>query len=243
MTLLFSIKHDFDRFAATLSDFGRTQLPKATADALNGAAYIGRSIIRDEMTKVFDRPNRWTLGGIRVDRATPRLLEAAVGLRDKVDIKSRGIPASSYLRPEIMGGARNAKSHERKLRAAGVLPDGFYVVPTKHAQMDAHGNMKVSQVKAILAALVSPSPASRYFIIAPGRPQGRGGRGGGLPPAIYSRAGTGDRRVILPVAMLVRSAPTYKAILDFDALAARLTERYVPRLLSEAIDKAMRVAR
>ncbi|MGX9966079.1 hypothetical protein ACVFYP_22325 [Roseomonas sp. F4] len=257
---IIDIRHDFGKFAATLDDFGRARMPKEAVVALNGTSFIARSAVVKEIGRVFDRPNRWTLGGVLVDKASVGRLETAVGLRDRVDIrKSRGLPASVYLRPQIDGGARGQKSHEKALSEAGVIPPGYYLVPTRHADMDAHGNMTVGQIIKILSSLNAfkevgatqnawgrkgrgVRKGESYFVIVPGRPQGRGGRGGGLPAGIYKTVASGFGRIVVPVAALVGKPPSYTPRLDFDGVTNATIEWALPRLMGEAMERALAAA-
>lgn len=260
MTILFPVRHDFDRLGSTLRDFARRQ-PRDAAKALNWTAYNARDALRDAMRRTFDRPNRWTLGGIVVQRAEPPdRLEAAVGLNDRVDIKSRGIPSAVYLRTQIEGGTRDQKSHEKALSRAGIVPPGYFLVPTRYADVDAHGNMTVGQINKILSGLNAFSEVGfsanawgrrgrgkrrdeSYFAIVPGRPQGRDGRGGGLPPGIYKVVPSGLGRIVLPVAVLTGKAPSYTPKLDFDGIMARTIDRDLPRLMGKAMEESLRRAR
>lgn len=252
-----SIRHDLQRLAATLDDFGRRQLPFAAALALTRAAQQARGDLRDAMAATFDRPKPFTLNSLFVEPANKRTLMANIHFKDFVP---KGVPAGRYLKAQILGGARRPKASENLLAAAGVVPPGYFVVPTKYADMDAHGNISPGQMRKILSSLKAgrdvgyTSNASgrrskgtrrfeSYFAIVPGRPQGPRGQGGGLPPGIYKATTSGLGRIVVPVLALVSRPPAYTPRLPFDDLAAASYARHVPGLLGEALEHALRTAR
>ena len=261
--LTFSIKSDYLRASMLLGDM-RKQLHYATAVALTRGAKIAQSDLRAAMQQAFDRPKPWTLNSLYVEPATKQRLEANIHFKDRWESGSKGsqgTPAGRYLAPQILGGTRVQKAHERALARAGVVPPGYYLVPTWSADFDAYGNMSTGQIIKILSALranrdvgvtsnLNAAGKSRgkrrtesYFAIVPGRPQGRGGASGGLPPAIYKATGTGKNRKAIPVALLVKESPKYRQRFDFYGLARRSYEANMPRLMGEAIAFAMRTAR
>lgn len=229
MAVTISIRTEFEAAALLMGDL-RRQLPFATALALTRTVQDTRRDLRAAMQAAFDRPKPWTLNSLYIETANKTKLEANVHFKDRWETGSKGsqgAPAGRYLRPQILGGTRVAKAHERALARAGVVPSGYYLVPTWSADRDAYGNMATGQIVKMLSALranrdvgvtsnLNAAGKSRgtrraetYFAIVPGRPQGRGGRGGGLPPGIYKAKGSGDAREIRPIALLLRQSPTY----------------------------------
>ncbi|MBU8538719.1 hypothetical protein [Falsiroseomonas tokyonensis] len=259
MTLKLNFRSDLNRMTVMLADYAKNRLPKASADALNWTGFNAREAVWEAMDRVLDRPMQYTRGGVLVDKAQPRYLNMAVALRDRIDMKKKGLPASVYLRTQIDGGARGQKSHEKALSDAGVLPPGYYLVPTRYADLDAYGNMKAGQIVKILSSLNAFKEVGStqnawgrkgrglrkgesYFAIVPGRPQGRRKDdlgGGGLPPGIYmvrNRA----LGLVLPVAAIVGSPPSYTPRLDFEGITRASIERDFPRLMAKAIDLALK---
>lgn len=256
MTLLLTVKHDFDRLAATLDDFGRKQLPFASALALTRTAGWAKTDLRLSMKNDFDQPRPFTLNSLYTQAATKTRLEANVHFKDRLP---KSVPAGRYLRAQIEGGARTEKSSERAFQRADVIPPGYFFVPTKYADLDAAGNMSAGQVKKILSYLgaaegmgwaanyTGNSKGKRknehYFAVVPGRPQGNKGQGGGLPPAIYKVIPSGLGRIVVPVATIVPKAPTYTQRFDFYGIAAQSIERRLPKELGDALEHALRTAR
>lgn len=95
-----SFAAEFRRFEMTLSNFGRTQLPIATATALTRTAQRGQSEVVGGMTSVFDRPTPFTMRSIGIETAKKTRLEARIFVKDQ---------QSEYLRPQEVGGIRQPK--------------------------------------------------------------------------------------------------------------------------------------
>lgn len=258
MAVLFSVKTDFDRFAATLDNAARKQLPFASALALTRTANWVQTDLRLAMRRTFDRPKAFTLRSLYTQPASKRRLEANVHFKD---VAPKGVPAGRYLRPQIEGGRRTEKASERALRRSGVLAPGDFIVPTKYADLDAYGNISAGQMKKILSVLGAAQltlgyaanytgrgrgrrRAEQYFAVVPGRRgQGPGGRGGGLPPGIYKVMPSGLGRIVLPVLAIAKAPPVYRSVFDFYGLAQDSMERRLPKELGDAIEHALRTAR
>lgn len=262
--LKISFASELDRLRLTLNDFGRRQLPYAASLALNEAASRARRALEAEMAVRFDRPKPWTINSLYIVPSRKTRLEANVHFKDRWESGGKsGVPAGVYLQRQIEGGPRGQKSHERALTRAGILPPGYFLVPTKWADMDAYGNMASGQITKILSSLGgftnvgftanwrkgSRSRGVRksesYFAIVPGRGQGPRNEidGGGLPPAIYKVTYEGGIRRERPVAAIVRQAPNYGRVFDFYGIAMRTYEQHMPRLMGEALEYALRTAR
>ena len=77
-----AVRADIDRFVAELDDVHRRQLPFAGVVAATRSAREAEGGLKAEMARVFDRPTRFTLGGLRVDPATKADPVASVFFRD-----------------------------------------------------------------------------------------------------------------------------------------------------------------
>lgn len=91
---------EFQRFAMTMDDFGRKQLPFAAAQALTRAAQLGRDEVVRGMPTAFDRPTPFTTRGIAIISARKSRLEASVLVKDI---------QAEYLRLQELGGMRKPK--------------------------------------------------------------------------------------------------------------------------------------
>lgn len=230
----------------------RENAPFAAAVAANNVLFAAMDAERAEMRRVFDRPTRYTLNSMRVEKASKRKLEGRLWVKTKSDA-GKGTSPENYLVPQIEGGARHAKRFEVALRRIGVLPSGWLAVPGQGATLDAFGNMsrgQISQILAYFGALQDDrsnlTEAKRaklkrgtkrkygiaYFAAIHGRKATRG-----LQPGIYKRIFSGFGTGVVPVLIFVRSA-TYHRRLDFHGVA----DRYVKKHFRAELDKQMRRA-
>lgn len=238
---------DVEQIKAAMDNLGRRQLPFALALAATRVAKIVERELYAEMGRVFDRPTRWTMNSLYVKAATRRTLEALVKLKDDA---FKGTPATKYLSPQIFGGGRRWKRHERALQQVGILPPGMYCVPGEDARLDAHGNMSKGQVVQILSALrafgeqgyLANRTASsekrlknppQYFAL----PEGNGR----LPAGIYRRYSRGRRTTIRAVLVFIK-APSYKQRFDFFGVAERVIAYHAKDEFLWALQYAKRTA-
>lgn len=240
-----SVRNDFDRLDRRLSDFERRQLPFAAALGLTRVAQRTRAELREEMQSAFDRPTPFTLNSVAVRPATKAKLESSVFFKEWAP---KGVPAGRYLKPQIRGGPRTDKGSERKLRAAGVLPGGYFMMPAKGAQIDGYGNVKRGQVVKVLSAVRALSTAGSsgnqngqgrgkrrsesYFAVKPGARNG-------LPPGIYRRTPQGGHILVF----IFAKQPTYRARFPFWDVARSIGEAHLAREMRLALAEALRTAR
>lgn len=242
------------------------QLRFAGAVALTKTGQDVRSGIRDEMSRVFDRPTPYALNGLMLRPATKDRLEAEVWVKD--DPSGSGTPADKFLGPEIFGGARSLKGFERALQRIRVLPQGMFCTPGPAAEIDSYGNMSRSQIVQLMSYLsafeeqgfranaTARTRASRwkgnakkgvrgfeYFVL--GRQEGK------LIPGIYKRMNYSGaelgrashlaRGAAKAVVFFVRK-PAYQKRLDFFRIANAIAEARLPINYEEALKRAMATA-
>lgn len=236
--------NELPQLARMLRDLGQNQVPFAAVAAMTRTAQAVKADLVQGMATAFDRPTRWTLGGLYVEPAKKAKPEANVHFKDSAP---RGVPAGRYLRAQILGGTRALKSHERLL---GMRP-GYIVVPGKWAERDAHGNVNMGQMRAIMAALnlrqsvSSPGRATtrrrgRYrkndwFIVPIGRTQATHPDTYHLPPGIYQTGPEYGGAPLLVLAFLRQYPNSYDVRFDFPALGQASVDRHLPRLLQAAM--------
>lgn len=224
----------------------RRHLPFAIARALTQSAQVAKHEAEEEIRSVFDRPTPFTQRALFVRRAEKTTLAADIHFKD---FAPKGVPAGRYLAPQIEGTARVTKAFERRLAAVGAIPPGTFLVPTKHADLDGHGNMRPGQIVKILSALraqrnpeqnLRADGKSRgkrrregYFVVKPGATRG------GLPPAIYKVEARGLGRVVLPILTFARGTPAYTQRFDFTGVAIRSYRATGTRLLQRSIREAI----
>lgn len=246
------LKIEFDRSnipesVARQLDGYRSQIQFATSLAVNRTAELVRRAIVNEMQKVFDRPTAFTRNSLYVTPSTKDKLEAVVWLKDEYSVGNQGTPATKYLGPEIFGGSRHAKSHEKRLRDKGMLGTAMFAVPAQGAEglLNRYGNMNGGLIKQMMSSLQinrdigyqsnetvksrkRKSKRSRYFVI-----------GGDTPLGIGSRSTGGS---LQPVLWFVR-APNYKPRLDFFGIGQKVIDEHLDKELVKAMQYAIRTAR
>lgn len=250
-----NIKSDVAKVTQRLqSDIAR-QVPFATAKALTATALKVREAQYREMRDVFDRPTPYTLRSLFVKPATKSNQIATVWLKDS---PTGGTPATKYLGPQIAGGQRGMKRFELALRARGVLPDGWVVVPGSGASIDGYGNWNPGELRQILSYFGSAEMTSGYsanmtqkrkdklrkgakskqgFAYFVGRPAD-----GKLPFGIWKRVYFAKGTALKPVALFVPSV-LYEAVYDFRGVADRVIKREFDGEFAAALAQAVATAR
>lgn len=142
------------------------QLTRAHIQGINATAKGAAGALVGHMRRVFRNPVPYTLNALRVEEANAGKLEAGVMIKGKQDAPGAAIPQQSFLRAQILGGARRFKRFELLLWRRGLLERGFYAVPGAGARLDGYGNMSRGQIVELLA----------YFEAFGTPPSGRAGR-------------------------------------------------------------------
>jgi hypothetical protein len=206
-----------------LKNLAAEDAPIVTAYALTKTAGDIKAAEIDTMKSVFDRPTKFTLNSLFVKPATKRDLVAEVFFKDGFG----SIPAWRYLGPQVEGGARVHKAHEKRLIRQGLMKPEEFAVPGKGAKLDAYGNLSGSTIERILSQLgaaeqfagyqanatnsrrskAKKKKAGTYFLLRPGA-GGRSSRN--VAPGIYHRSG----KEMVPVIMFVRP-PRYQKRFPF----------------------------
>jgi hypothetical protein len=242
----------FDAATRALVDrFSERRLNAAAATALTRTALDAKQNVLKDMRRTFDRPTPYTLNSLFVRPATASRVQSEVFFKD--DSAGSGTPATKYLLPQVEGGSRRLKRFEVALKAAGHLPDGWFVVPGQGAKLDAYGNVSRGQIIQVLSQLrvtltagftrnmsfearkqiaAQRKAGGRFFVIRPGAK--------GAPPGVYQREFSG--RNIAPVFIFVRSN-TYRKRLAFYTIVQATVQSRLPVHLQQAIEEqAQRLA-
>ena len=236
----------------------------ASAKALTATAGDIKRAEQSEMRSVFDAPTQWTINALFIKPATPANMEALVWLKDDRAAEKRGIPAAVYLAPEIDGGRRNQKSHEKLLSMAGLLPKRWVAVPGEGARLDAYGNISRGQIIQILSQLrLTPTAGytrnlrvgrddesakerkasikrqkGQYFVVPVG---------GGLQPGVYQRpvgvTGSAFGRLSPKPILIFVKAARYKKRYKFFEVAATAYAQHYALHFDRYLNAAMRTAR
>lgn len=237
-----SFGSSLDAWAQDMDALERSLVPEAAAKALNWTAYDLRDENRELMPKVFDRPTRYTLGGLTVFTATEEDLVATVGFKDR---NGRG---AHYLWPQVEGGGRPHKAFERALIARGIMRPSEFAVPGRRAPLDANGNISAGLITQILSQLGASRDAYQWETKRSRKRAGTGrvryfvpgnGKWDRLPRGIWTEVTATSAP--LPTIMFVKP-PTYQARYRFFEINRMRAEAVFPerfdRALAQAVDRA-----
>jgi hypothetical protein len=230
-----NITTDFSKAFKLIEQLRGQELKKATANALNDAAFEARKTVQQEMDR-FDRVTPYVRRSVFVTPATADKLQAVVEPRY---MGGKGVDPQNILRASIFGGQRKLKRSERAFAAAGLLPAGYVIVPGQACPLDQYGNIKGSFIvqlisyfkafgeqgyKANMGDKRKSKLANRgrtegykaingvvYFVSRGKLLSGRGGTH--LAPGIWAKSGIHGSNV-KPIMMFVKQ-PTYQKRLDF----------------------------
>lgn len=251
------VTHGLDAFIASLQARPR-DIGVWTMVALNDTAKDVMAAEVASMSEVFDRPTRFTLNALYIQRASSNDLSAQVRFKEGFG----SIPAWRYLGPQVEGGTRAKKSHERALERAGLLKASEFCVPGQGLTLDANGNMKPSDLVKMLADLgagFSNSTAKtrktkkgrargRYMVLRPDAANTRYLKRD-VQPGVYwrkpissgaasaaARVGASVRGGIVPVLIFVNT-PHYAKRLPYYQTARDVVARNFAMRFREAVAK------
>ena len=225
----------------------REQLPFATAQALTQTAQAGQAAVRQEMTRVFDRPTPYILDSTFIKPATKTNLEAHVYLKD---IAGKAIAPAKAIGHEVTGGGRAWKRSEGALRNAGLMGANENAVPGQAAKLDAYGNISRGQMQQIMSALrANFDPYQNRS--SSRRSQRNASRAGNI---FYSsgRPGTGQTKVPrrgvwardvrgrLKLLLVIIKTPKYKQRIDLQSISDSVSAQHWDDAVAAAWDKAIK---
>lgn len=241
---MINVESNLDEVRAALAGISN-RLPTIMRNAINDTAFEVRKAEQDELRRALDRPTPWTIKTIYVTKATKERLSAVVG---PTDYFTRGgfsynlTPWEAVISHNVYGGTRQHKAFERRLHAAGILPQGWFAVPGPGAKRNQYGNMSSGEIVQILTyvnamSMYAGDNTSRrnrmtnrrnamdrrgeaYFAAIPGRQETRH-----LHPGIYKRYNR--QRRIVPVLFFVSSV-NYQRIVEWDRVGEQTVRSRYP---------------
>lgn len=239
-----TVQASTDRAIRKLSYVQMKQVPFATALALTKTGQAVKAAITETIPTVFQAPTQFTVNSIFLTPATKSRLWAKVWIKDR---------QAKYLFPEVEGGYRNSKGFENLLRRNGMLPAGWFAIPTASAPRNGNGNVPGSVLVKVLSQLQASRETAynentvakrkrnakaskgRYFAILPGRSH--------LPAGIYERMGTAFGSGVKMIFVYTPKKPVYRKRLPFYERAASVTKKIFPLAFREALRVALATER
>jgi len=209
------IRVDTSDVMRALRRLAKEDAPIVTAYALTKTAQDIKAEEITVMKRVFDRPSRFTLNALYMSPAKKNNLVASVYFKEGFG----SIPAWRYLGPQVEGGGRQHKAHEKRLIRAGHMKPDEYAVPGRGARLDQYGNLSGSTIERILSQVQAAEQMAGYQANATNSRRSKAKRKSGryfvlrgnVAPGIYLRE---KLNTIVPVIMFVK-APRYKKRFPF----------------------------
>ncbi len=251
----FNMSHNIDSVLRKLDALPDKQIPYMVSRALNNTALAVKGQWATDIKRDFVAPTPYTQKSPMVtQRATKQKLEATIKIRDEA---AKGTPPAKYLQPQVHGGSRTLKRFERALVHAGIMGKNEYAVPGEGIKLDAHGNIRASEIVRILAYLrafgeqgysANTSDEKRkrmarnrrmgtgYFVVRGTEKDGHLRRG------IYQRFHLGMGTAIKPVIMFVNDV-RYTSRFDPMASAEKVADKVGASEVRSAVDEALRTMR
>lgn len=239
-----NVTSDAIKLEKKMSNIVQSQLPFATAAALTKIAQKVMADEKREMRRVFDQPTPYTMRAMAIRPASKdaKIIQSEVFFRE---FAGKGTPAYKYLMPNIKGGMRSAKRHERALRAHGILNPPMLTAPARDAPIDGRGNMAGGIYQSILSEVGAAFYASgNQSMNKTGRRRKKKVRGyyvvkkGGRAVGIRQRDGANTKRIlnfIKPVA--------YQPRFDFYGVAHKRIDLSLESTFKYWLKRAIRTAR
>jgi len=185
----------------------------AVAMALTAVVGDVRNELPGDLTRVLDRPTRFTTTGIFITPARKDKLQAVVGIKDK---------QASYLHWQVAGGSRSPT--RRALRLPGAV------------QTNEYGNLPQGLIRQLIARAQAGRRATktqaRRFGVSQELDLFYGEPDDGRPPGIYKRAGVTTHQLV-PLVLFPKRDARYAAKLDLYGFTYRKVSRSISgKLLS-----------
>lgn len=149
---MFKIAIDATPLTRELVELGR-KMPGRLARGMNFAIYDAKAAVQAQAPSYIDQPTPWTTSAIFATYARPDKLSARVGYRAYTE---RGTAPEYYMPQLSVGGGRNPKKIETKLKGMGMMDPGQWTVFGKAGlakYADAYGNLQAGKYRAMLRSL------------------------------------------------------------------------------------------
>lgn len=240
------------QFGKTLEGFNAKDLPYATSVAANKTADRALKKLQRDLPQQLDRPTPFALRSLFVRKATKAKPEATIEWRS---FGGRSFGAGRPLAVQADGGVRGKKGFEQALQGVGMMPRGWFAVPSDNALKDAYGNVPGRLYTQILSYLRADRSGtqnrpvnantkrkrtrqakriSKFFAVHSGRVIGSSQPtklGAGIYERIASAFGAAYRQLFFFIPQM-----SYRKRAEI----AQSVERYAPTIFPDEFEKAMR---
>ncbi|MEN5126858.1 hypothetical protein [Pseudomonas alloputida] len=239
-----TIDADSAPLARDIADIQRKQIPYALMLAQTRLATKRiKPGIAEVMGKRLDRPTPTTMRSLFAQSAT-KSRAAKVWFKDQW---TTGIPADTYLKQAVQGGARPHKRFEKSLIAHALMKAGEYAVPNPDL-LNQYGNVSRGVMTRILSGLGAAESKRGYQANASGSKRSK--RKGNTERYFVGTVGedTGvwerkPRKQVAPVFLYTDGAPGYRVIFPFFKIGENIANAHGQAELSKALREAILTAK
>jgi len=234
---------NFKDLNAALRNLTDAQIPKVFRRAANLTAGLVRTKLAEHLSTDLDRPTPVTLKSLYVKSANGDK-PARVWFKDSYN---SGIPADTYLQPQVQGGPRKHKRFEKALIARGIMGADQYAIPSNDV-LNAFGNVAPGLSVKVLSGLGAAETVSGYTANASNsrRSKRKGNKRRYFVAKIANTSGIWERKAtafgsgIRPVFIFVSKAPSYKSQFKFFEIAEQAVAENYQSQFVQALDDAIR---
>lgn len=188
---------ELEKLQLNLSTLSEKNIRYSVANAMTQSSKAAQRALQAQMPSYIQGgPVPFTRNSTYVRFAKPTDLFTEVGFKQ---FAPKGTPAGRYLQYMAGGGSRVAKSSERQLRNAGLIPSNAFIVPTNVTPLKTNrfGNLTGGTYTQVLSRLKAlNTDGSSENVSGDARSQAKRskrdyfiGRPGGLPLGIYAYVG------------------------------------------------------
>jgi len=254
-------------------DAAKKQMEFAERQALNDIGKLVQAGLKDEMKRAFHEPTKTTLNSVKFWPARPVkgfggettseaviFIQDSYGSKNKEKASSPALTPAEYLAPQIFGGPRPYKRFELRMIRSSVLGSdnrgsgNEFVVPTKSAPFNKHGNVPASFIMGMLSDIKATNDwndTGRYYARRKGATRAQKDRGStyffGSPGGGEKSKGIWERdnmtNEITPIFIAKSSPPQYNERFDMYGVAERIVESSLEKVFTERINHAIQTAR
>lgn len=228
-----SIKAHVTDAIRALDEVHKRHIPFASVYAANLTAIKVREEEKAVMRRVFDRPTPYTMTALQARMAHYRDANPVATVEFK-DSAHKGVPAKRFLNPQVHGGGRSQKAHERQLAA---LLGSTFLMPGKGVATNAYGNVSGATFTRILSQLkVNPDP----YLNASGSRRSKAKRKNDAYFILKGKNIVMHRKgkTVMP-ALIPIKAPQYQKRFPFYETAEAVVAREFPAQFKLALERAI----
>lgn len=233
---------NFEKAKAMLNAVNDKSQKLILRKSVNDTARQTLNYIKGLIPKYVDRPKPITMRSLYARFANKDRIDATIEFKAAAGKK---LYMQHWLAPMVFGVNRRPKGLDAALKAYGLLPDGYYAVPTKDIRTDGFGNVRGPYVSAMISYLRIDRSGTqnrsrkkkrinvkkkRWFVARPNNKQN-------IKPGIYEWRYTAFGKALRMVYSFERTS--YRKIFPFFDLGLKYSAQQLFVNLKTRIDEAV----